>query len=203
VTVSQDAAGRWFVSLLCDDPSVRPLPVGDNAVGIDVGLDHLLALSTGEEITNPRHERKDRARLARARRTLAKKARGSANRARARLKVAKVHARIADRRRDLLHQLTTRLVRENQTLVIEDLTVRNMVRNHSLARAVSDAAWREFRALLEYKAAWYGREVVVVDRFFPSSHLPSCVPPAAPSRRRCRCTSVPGRAPAERPTTGT
>ncbi|MFJ4647247.1 RNA-guided endonuclease InsQ/TnpB family protein [Streptomyces bobili] len=171
VTVSQDTAGRWFVSMLCEDPSVRPYPAGETAVGIDVGLDHLLTLSTGEKIANPRHERKDRVRLAKAQRNLAKKAKGSANRAKARLKVARVHARIADRRRDLLHQLTTRLVRENQTLVIEDLTVRNMVKNHALARAISDAAWHQFRSLLEYKAAWYGREVVVVDRFFPSSKL--------------------------------
>jgi len=171
VTASQDSAGRWFVSLLCDDPSVRPLPVGGNTVGIDVGLNHLLTLSTGEKIANPRHERKDRALLARAQRNLAKKAKGSANRAKARRKAARVHTRIADRRRDMLHQLTTRLVRENQTLVIEDLTVRNMVKNHSLARAISDAAWHEFRSLLEYKAAWYGREVVVVDRFLPSSRL--------------------------------
>ncbi len=171
VTVSQDSAGRWFVSMLCDDPSVKPLPAGHNAVGIDVGLDHLLTLSTGEKIANPRHERKDRARLAKAQRNLAKKAKGSANRAKARQKVAKVHARIADRRRDLLHQLTTRLVRENQTLVIEDLTVRNMVKNHSLARAISDAAWRELRSMLEYKTAWYGRNLVVVDRWFPSSKL--------------------------------
>ncbi|MCX4456896.1 transposase [Streptomyces sp. NBC_01728] len=172
VTVSQDAAGRWFVSILCEDPGVQPLPANANAVGIDVGLDHLLTLSTGEKIANPRHERQDRARLARAQRELSHKAKGDgANRAKARRKVARVHARITDRRRDHLHKLTTRLVRENQTLVIEDLTVRNMVKNRSLARAISDAAWSDFRSMLEYKAQWYGREVIAVDRFFPSSKL--------------------------------
>ncbi|MFE2570419.1 RNA-guided endonuclease InsQ/TnpB family protein [Streptomyces mirabilis] len=171
VTVSRDAAGRWFVSMLCDDPTVKPLAATGAAVGIDVGLDHLLALSTGEKIANPRHERRDRARLARAQRNCARREKGSANREKARRKVARIHARITDRRRDGLHKLTTRLVRENQTLVIEDLTVRNMVRNRKLARAISDAAWAEFRGLLEYKAAWYGRDVVVVDRFFPSSKL--------------------------------
>ncbi|MFE2733841.1 RNA-guided endonuclease InsQ/TnpB family protein [Streptomyces sp. NPDC059349] len=171
VTVSQDAAGRWFVSLLCDDPGIKHLTTTDAAIGIDAGLDHLLTFSTGEKIANPRHERCDRVALAKAQRRLAKKAKDSVNRAKARRKVAKIHARIADRRRDALHKITTRLVRDNQTLVIEDLTVRNMVKNRRLARAISDAAWSQFRSMLEYKAAWYGREVIAIDRWFPSSKL--------------------------------
>lgn len=172
VTVSQDAAGRWYVSLLVEDPTVQPLPAAGTAVGVDVGLDHLLTLSTGEKVANPRHERRDRTRLAKAQRQLARTAKGDgANRRKAREKVAKVYARIADRRRDHLHKLTTRLVRENQTIVIEDLTVRNMVKNSRLARAISDAAWADFRSMLEYKAHWYGREVIAVDRWFPSSKL--------------------------------
>ncbi|MBP0454404.1 transposase [Kitasatospora sp. RG8] len=171
VTVSRDASGRWFVSLLCEDPGVGPLPVLDTAVGIDAGLDSLVTLSTGERIINPRQERKDRERLARAQRGLARKAKGSKNRAKARVRAARIHARIADRRRDFLHKLTTRLVRENQTLVIEDLAVRKMIKNHTLARAISDASWTEMRSMLEYKCDWYGRDLVVVDRFFPSSKL--------------------------------
>jgi putative transposase len=169
VTVSCDAAGRWFVSLLCEDVITQTSATG--AVGIDAGLDSLLTLSTGEKITNPRHERADRQRLARAQRDLSRKQKGSANRAKARTKVARVHARIADRRRDHLHKLTTRLVRETQTIVIEDLTVVNMVKNRSLARAISDAAWRQLRTMLEYKACWYGRDLIVVDRWFPSTRL--------------------------------
>jgi putative transposase len=170
VTVSQDAAGRWFVSLLCED-TIPPAPVTAAAVGIDAGITSLLTLSTGEKVTNPRYERRDRARLAKAQRELSRKVKGSVNRDKARVKAAKVYARITDRRRDHLHKLTTRLVRENQTVVIEDLAVRNMVRNHRLARVISDAAWRELRAMLEYKCAWYGRELVVIDRWFPSSKL--------------------------------
>jgi putative transposase len=170
VTASRDAAGRWHISILVEE-KLEMLPPADTAVGIDAGIASLVTLSTGEKVTNPKHERRDRARLALAQRRLAKKQKGSANRAKARVKVARVHARIADRRRDCLHKLTTRLVRENQTVVIEDLSVRNMVRNHSLARAISDAAWAQFRAMLAYKADWYGRTVVAVDRFYPSSKI--------------------------------
>ncbi len=170
VTVSRDAAGRWFVSLLCED-TITPAPATTQAVGIDAGITSLVTLSTGEKITNPKHERRDRARLARAQRELSRKVKGSANREKARVRGARIHARIADRRRDVLHKLSARLVRENQTVVIEDLTVRNLLKNHSLARAISDASWTELRSMLEYKCAWYGRELVVIDRFFPSSKL--------------------------------
>ncbi|MEV0185578.1 RNA-guided endonuclease TnpB family protein [Streptomyces sp. NPDC050625] len=170
VTVSRDAAGRWFVSLLCED-TLAPAPATDAAVGIDAGITSLVTLSTGEKIANPQHERRDRARLAKAQRELSRKAKGSNNREKARKRVARVHARITDRRRDFLHKLSTRLVRENQTVVIEDLTVRNLLKNGKLARAISDAAWTELRSMLEYKCAWYGRELVVIDSFFPSSKL--------------------------------
>lgn len=168
VTVSRDAAGRWHISILIAD-TVHDAAPSPSTVGIDVGITSLITLSTGEKVTNPKHEKRDRARLALAQRRLAKKERGSANRAKARLKVAKVYARIADRRRDHLHKLSTRIIRENQTVVIEDLTVRNMLRNHRLARAISDAAWSELRRQLEYKADWYGRTVIAIDRFYPSS----------------------------------
>jgi len=170
VTVSRDPAGRWHVSILVET-TVHDGPPTDAIVGIDAGITSLVALSTGEKITNPRHERADRKRLARAQRRLARKARGSANREKARRKVARVHARITDRRRDHLHKLSTRLVRENQAVVIEDLNVRGIVRNHSLARAISDAAWSKLRGMLEYKCQWYGRDLVVVDRWYPSSKV--------------------------------
>jgi putative transposase len=194
VTVSQDSAGRWFVSLLCDD--VIDIAPASGTVGVDAGLTHLLTLSTGEKVSNARYERADRARLARAQRELARKDKGSANRVKARLKVARVHARICDRRRDHLHKLTTRLVRENQTIVIEDLTVRNMVKNHRLARAISDAAWRQFRTMLEYKADWHGRDLIAVDRWFPSSKLCSACGRLAEQMSldvrswTCRCGTV-------------
>lgn len=171
LTVSRDPSSRWHVSMLCEDASVQPFPVVDSAIGIDAGITTLATLSTGEKIANPRHERADRKKLGKAQRELARKEKGSANRAKARLKVARVHARIADRRRDHLHKLTTRLVRENQTVVIEDLAVRNMMKNHKLARAISDASWSELRSLLDYKCRWYGRELITIDRWYPSSKI--------------------------------
>jgi putative transposase len=167
-TVSRDAAGRWHVSLLCECP-VGPHPARESVTGIDAGITSLVTLSTGEKIANPRHERRDRDKLAKAQRDLARKQKGSANRDKARVKVARVHARITDRRRDFLHQLTTRLVRENQAVVIEDLSVRNMLGNHCLARAISDAAWSDLRGMLEYKCDWYGRDLIIIDRWYPSS----------------------------------
>ncbi|WP_282701819.1 RNA-guided endonuclease TnpB family protein [Streptomyces sp. CC219B] len=168
VTVSRDAAGRWFVSLLVAD-TILPLRRTRTAVGVDAGVSSLVTLSSGEKVANPKQERRERTRLAKAQREVARKQKGSSNRAKARVRVAKIHVRIADRRRDFLHKLTTRLVQENQLVVIEDLTVRNLLKNGSLARAISDAAWTQMRSMLEYKCAWYGRELVVVDRWHPSS----------------------------------
>jgi putative transposase len=171
VTVSRDSAGRWFVSIIVEDATVQSFAPVERVVGVDAGITSLVTLSTGEKVTNPRNERADRRKMAKAQRNLARKGKDTKNRTKARLAVARIHARTADRRRDYLHKLSTRLVRENQTVVIEDLAVRSMLRNHKLARAISDAAWSDLRRMLEYKAAWYGRTVIVVDRWYPSSKI--------------------------------
>ena len=168
VTVSRDTAGRYFVSMLCDDAIEAKPPVASE-IGIDLGLTHFAILSNGEKVDAPRHFRRNEARLAKLQRRLASKRKGSRNRAKARLKVARLHARIADARRDFLHQLSTRLINENQVIAVETLAVSNMKRHRSLAKAISDAGWSEFVRQLAYKALWHGRTLVAIDCWYPSS----------------------------------
>lgn len=168
VTVSKDAAGRYFVSMLCDDV-VAAKAEAQGKVGIDLGLSHFAILSTGEKVAAPNIFRKNEAKLAKLQRRLAKKQKGSANRAKARLKVAKLHARIADARKDFLHKLSTRLINENQVIAVESLSVSNMQKNRCLSKSISDASWAEFVRQLEYKALWYGRTLIGIDKWFPST----------------------------------
>ena len=168
ITVKLTPAGRWFVSLLVE-VNIEPLPKSPNQVGLDLGITSLVTLSTGEKVANPRGFRAKYRKLRKAQKALSRKQKGSTGRYKARLRVARVHAEIADARKDMLHKLTTRLVRENQAIAVEDLAVKNMVRNHSLAQAISDASWPELVRQLTYKCEWYGRQLVKIDRWFPSS----------------------------------
>jgi putative transposase len=168
ITVSRDPAGRYFVSFLLEEDST-PLPVSPQTVGIDLGLHDVVTLSTGEKTGNERSFVQDAKRLAVLQRRHARKQKQSKNREKARRKVARIHARITDRRRDFQHKLTTRLIRENQTICLESLAVKNLLQNHHLAKAISDVGWGEIIRQLEYKAAWYGRNLVAIDRFYPSS----------------------------------
>jgi putative transposase len=170
VTVSRDTAGRWFVSMLFED-EVTTLPSTEAVVGIDLGLTHFAITSDGDKIDHPQLLRKREARLKRYQRRMARCQKGSANREKARRRVARQHARVADARRDFLQKTSTDIVRTYDVIVVEDLAVRNMVRNHRLAKSISDSGWGEFRSLLAYKSGWYGKRFVVIDRFTPTSKL--------------------------------
>ncbi len=169
ITVKLDARGRWFVSLLVDDHTVQPLPQVNKSIGLDMGVTSLIATSDGNKIANPKHFKQLHKKLRRVQKALSRKQKGSKNREKARLKVAKVHGQIAEARKDFLQKLTTQLVRENQTIVVEDLAIENLVKNHKLANSISDASWGELVRELTYKCQWYGRELVKIDRWFPSS----------------------------------
>jgi putative transposase len=169
VTVRLEASGRWFISLLVDEPTIEVMPVLDKKVGIDVGITSLIATSDGEKIANPHHFKRLRLKLRQAQKALSGCVKGSKNREKARRRVAKVQAQIADARKDFLHKLTTQLVRENQVIAVENLAVKNMMKNHKLAQAIADCSWGELVRQLEYKCQWYGRTLVTIDRWFPSS----------------------------------
>ena len=134
-----------------------------------MGITSLIATSNGDKVANPKHFKKLRQKLTKEQKNLSRKQKGSNNRRKARLKVAKVHTEITDARKDFLHKLTTQLVRENQTIVVENLAIKNMVKNHNLANSISDASWGELIRQLAYKCEWYGRELIKIDRWFPSS----------------------------------
>ncbi len=169
ITVKLDASGRWFVSLLVDNLGIKPLPPVDKSIGIDAGITSLIATSDGQKTANPQHFNRKYKRLRQAQKTLSRRQKGSQNREKARYEVAQIQASIKDARGDFLHKLTTQLVRENQTIAVEDLAVWNMLRNHKLARSISNAAWGELVRQLEYKCQWYGRTLVKIDRWFPST----------------------------------
>jgi len=170
VIVSREPDGRYFVSFAVEtDSDPQPLPSTGQAVGIDLGLKDFAVLSSGEKIAHPRDMERHERRLKRYQRRLSRCQKGSANRKKARVKVAKCHGKVADARRDFLNQASTRIVRESDAIAIENLNVSGMVKNRSLAKAISRTGWGEFRRQIEYKAERAGRRVVVVDRWYPSS----------------------------------
>ncbi|NEO37242.1 MAG: IS200/IS605 family element transposase accessory protein TnpB [Moorea sp. SIOASIH] len=171
VTVSLDPSNRWHISIRFNDPRDLSLPPTDKQIGFDLGISSLITTSDGDKITNPKHFKRLKKRLAKYQKALSRKQKGSNNRDKARLKVARVHAQIKDARRDFTHKLTTQLVRENQLIAFEDLAVKNMVKNHKLAQVISDANWAEIIRQIKYKSQWYNREAISIDKWFPSSKL--------------------------------
>jgi putative transposase len=176
-TVSKTPTGKFFISILVDNDQTLPSKVPiilDGAIGIDLGLTHFAILSDGTKVPNPRFLSKLLDRLNVLQRRASRKVKGSNNRRKANLKVARLYETISNQRSDFLHKLSTKLIRENQTIILEDLNVAGMLRNHCLAQNISDVSWGEFVRLLTYKAEWYGKNLIKIGRFDPSSKLCSC-----------------------------
>jgi putative transposase len=169
VTVSRDPCGRWYVSFAVEVPDPVQLPATGRAAGVDLGIKDFAVTSDGEKIPNPRSLARRERNLARYQRRMARCQKGSANRDKARAKVARAHRKVRASRADFLHRASTQLVRDHDVIVLEDLAVKNMIRNRSLAKAISDCGWGTFRAMIEYKAARAGRHVIMVSRWYPSS----------------------------------